>query len=286
MTDVDTGESSHRSGPPLSGGDAAPTDDGLRGLVVYSLLAGVCPLIPIPLLDDWVLDRVRRRLVARLADEAAYRPAPAGLEVLADRDPTDWRPDALARGCLRKLVVAPVKFVYKRILKKLLRKVLFVLAIKDAVDEFSTTFHHAWLLRHAFARGRRPSTRDGVWTLRRQVDAVRDEIDPRPLESAVRSAFRHSRRLLRQAARTVGRLGRALRRRRPDEGAAAAWVDAAARQTGEEASGLVDELLAGLRREHGYLTALQRRLDRHLDNSGEAPGAGGGAGTAGETASP
>ena len=246
--------------------------DGLRELVVYSLLAGACPFIPVPLLDDWVLDRVRRRLVTRLAVDVGYSPPPPALGVLADRDPTDWRPEALARGCLRKIFVTPFVFVYKRILRKLLRKILFVLAIKDAVDEFSTTFHHGWLMRHAFASGHRPTTSVETWTLRRHVDAVRDEIDPRPVESTVRSAFRHSRRVLRKAARIVAKLGRRFRRRGGSEGAADdGWVDEAAQQAEAEAGGLVDELIAGLRREQGYLGGIALRLDRRLVETGAQP---------------
>lgn len=240
-------------------------DDDLRGHVVYSLLAGACPLIPLPLLDDWILDRVRRRLVSRLGSAEGYAPPSPALGVLADRDPTDWRPEALARGCLRKVFVAPVVFVYKRILRKLLRKILFVLAIKDAVDEFSTTFHHGWLLRHAFAHGHHPTTRAATWTLRRQIDAVRDEIDPRPVESAVRSAFRHSRRVLRKAARIVAKLGRLIWRRNRSGKSDDGWVDEAAQRAEVEAGGLVDELIAGLRREEGYLGGLEQRLDRHLE---------------------
>lgn len=258
-------ESPERPAEPLSP-DASETagDEVLRPLVVYSLVAGACPLIPVPLLDDWVLDQVRRRLVGRVASAADFAPSTSGLSVLADKDPTDWRAEALAKGCLRKLFVAPVMFVYKRILRKLLRKILFVLAIKDAVDEFSTTFHHGWLLRHAFDRGHTPTTKDGTWTLRRQVDAVRNEIDPRPVESAVRSAFRHSRRALRKAARILAQLGRVVRRRGKSDDSDDRWVDEAVDRTEAEAGGLVDELLAGLRREHGYLSALERRLDRHL----------------------
>ena len=248
--------------PELRADDRTP--DGLRGLVVYSLLAGACPLIPVPLLDDWVLDHVRRRLVSRLATSVKYAPPPAALGVLADREPTDWRPDALAKGCLRKLFVAPIKFVYKRIVRKLLRKIVFVLAIKDAVDEFSTTFHHGWLVRHAFVRGHHPTGRRETWTLRQGIDAVRDEIDPRPVESAVRSAFRHSKRILLQAARIVGKLGRRMRRRDRSAEANDQWVDEAAARTEAEAGGLVDELITSLSRESGYLEALGERLEYHL----------------------
>ncbi|MDA8018678.1 MAG: hypothetical protein MPN21_14650 [Thermoanaerobaculia bacterium] len=239
-------------------------EEGLRGLVVYSLVAGACPLIPIPLLDDWVLDQVRRRLVSRLASAADCVPPGPALGVLADKEPTDWRPEALAKGCLRTIFIAPLRFIYRRILRKLLRKILFVLAVKDAVDEFSTTFHHGLLLRRAFESGHCPMGRNATWDLRRRIDTVCDSLDPRPVESSVRSAFRHSRRILRQAAWMMSQLGRRMRRRGRSQELDDRWVDEAAARTEADAGGLVDELLASLRREAGYLQAVEARLDRHL----------------------
>jgi hypothetical protein len=243
--------------PPALPGPSSPGAE-FRSIVVYSLVAGACPLIPVPLLDDWILDRVRRRLIARLASSRSVDLGTVRLQALADRDPTDWSAEGLARGCLRRLFVAPVKFVYKRIIRKLFRKILFVLSIKDAVDEVSVTFHHAWLLRHALDRSRSPKTVSAARALRAEVDHVCKELDPRPVESAVRSAIRHSRRLFRRLARLLATLVR----RRGDRG-----IDEAVGRTNSEASGLIDELIANLGRETTYLQALERRLDERLAQS-------------------
>lgn len=232
----------------------------LRLVAVYSLIAGACPLIPVPILDDWILDRVRRRLVQRLALSREIRLPSASLIRLADREVSDWSADGCVKGCLRQAVVTPIRFVYRQIVRKLFRKILFVLAIKDAVDEFSVTFHHAWLLRHAFENGPPLDGFEAARRLRADVDEVRRGLDPRPLESAVRSAFRHSRRLLRRAARWLRLLARKVRRRGP-ETTDLDWVDVAAAQAEAEAGGLVDELIAGLVRQRDYLGAIEQRLD-------------------------
>ena len=41
-----------------------------RGLVTYSVLAGLTPLIPVPFVDDLVKNYFRRRLLRSLAAEA------------------------------------------------------------------------------------------------------------------------------------------------------------------------------------------------------------------------
>lgn len=255
---------------PATAGQTMPPGE-LRQVAVYSLVAGACPLIPVPILDDWILDRVRRRLVQRLAAARDLRLTSASLHRLADREVSDWSADGCVKGCLRQAVVAPVKFVYKHIVRKLFRKILFVLAIKDAVDEFSVTFHHAWLLRHAFDHGPEVDGFEASRDLRQDVDEVHKGLDPRPLESTVRSAFRHSRRLLRKSAGWLRRLAGKVRRREQDADDLE-WVDVAATQAEAEAGGLVDELIAGLILQRGYLRAVEQRLDaRWQPDAGPRP---------------
>lgn len=250
----------------------SPAGSDVRTITVHSLLAGLAPLLPVPLLDDWILDRVRRRLVERLAGEAGLdlRQAAEGerrnerLRLLADKDPSEWDAGSCVGGCLHRAVVVPMRFVLLRVVRKLLRKIFYFLAVKDAVDELSRTFQHAWLVRHAFARGHLPTTTQHARELRAAVDAVAEEMDPRPLESAARSSLRHSRRLFRRAGRILARTLRGLSDR---DGDALEWVDEAAEETDEQAAGLVDELLAGFLHERGYLSALEEHLDRRLDDS-------------------
>ncbi len=244
-------------------------------MTFHSVLAGLCPLIPVPFLDDRVLASVRRRMVRDLAAERG---------VVLDAE----RVDVLAgvgrerRGCLG--TAAWIAFsLTVRLLGKLFRKVLIVFAVKESVDTASQTFHEGYLLHLAFewsadwarapAGGVDPGPAEpgaaGLWTLdaerarslRRLIERAVAETDPRPIEQALRRTFRGSRGLLRRAARLLGRAA----------GRSGARTDD--RSTLPEAEerrllgGLIDRLVAALWEERGYLTALEERFRGHLTRS-------------------
>src|ERR671932_759823 len=81
-----------------------------RSLVTHAVLAGLTPLIPVPVLDDLAKNYFRKRLVRQLA-------AANGRE-LGDRDA-----DALAAerergcvsGCLLTALVYPLKSVFRKL---------------------------------------------------------------------------------------------------------------------------------------------------------------------------
>lgn len=252
-------EDTHRS-------TSSPGD--LRSLVAYSLFSGLCPLIPIPILDDWARDLLRRRLVARLATASGTALAETTVKILA----CGYRPPGAggcARGCLRTLVLRPVVFLAELVFRKLVRKVLFFLTVKDAVDTFSETFHEAYLVRHALRLGAVPADVDApggdaaappapdprLLAVRRAVETVYRGTDTRPVTSLARSLFRGSWRLLMRTAREMTRLLR--RRRRGDEG----QISERLASEGEARLGsLIDELTADLEQQGGYLTGLEAAL--------------------------
>ncbi len=243
-----------------------PPRRDLRRLVSDSVMTGLCPLIPIPLLDDWTRDLLRRRLVARLAASAGTDLSGGDAGILA----CGYRPpDAAgcAGGCLRALLVRPVVFLANLVFRKLMRKVLFFLTIKDAVDTFSETFHEAYLLRHALVLGvlREPilvapdRVDPRVLELRAAVEAVVRATDTRPVTTLARSVFAGSRRL---AVATAKRMTRVLRRRR---GAGEVELTRRLEREGEAGLGaLIDELTRDLERRGGYLEQLETNLERRL----------------------
>ena len=95
----------------------------------YALLVALCELIPVPLLDGWVSNLVRRRLThVQLAQHGQSLPS-KDVRMLSD---------AGAGGCLGilwSLIVWPFK--------KLLRTVLFVLQLNKMVNVFSEVAHRA-----------------------------------------------------------------------------------------------------------------------------------------------
>ncbi len=216
-------------------------------MTFYSLLAGLCPLIPVPFVDDRVLAAVRRRLVRELARERGAALTARQVDYLAG---TARAP----RGCLGWLGWAAWSLTV-RLLAKLLRKVLLVFAVKESVDTASRTFHEGYLLHAALdpAAPGAPAPADelAAWRVRWAIEGALGEVDPRPVDQAVKRVFRGSRRALRRGARLL-----AAPFRRGGRGEADLPEDEEERLLG----GVVDRLAGELSREQGYLAALEVRF--------------------------
>ncbi len=250
-----------------------------------SVLTGLCPLIPIPLLDDWTRDLLRRRLVARLAAVAgtALTNTDAGILACGYRPPGT---SGCAGGCLQALLIQPAVFLSSLVFRKLMRKILFFLTVKDAVDTFSQTFHEAFLLRHALLLGvlrepalvapdprspdphsaQSPSPDPRLLEVRSAVETVIRHTDTRPVRSLARSVFAGSRRL---AAGSARRMTRVLRRWR-----SAGEVELSRRLEREAEAGLgvlIDELTRDLERRGGYLEQLEAALETRLGTTAAPP---------------
>src|SRR5437763_14965254 len=81
-----------------------------RSLVAHAVLAGLTPLIPVPVVDDLAKNYFRRRLVRRLA--AAHGRGLSGEELSAL---TKERGRGCVRGCLTAVVVYPLKAVFRKV---------------------------------------------------------------------------------------------------------------------------------------------------------------------------
>jgi hypothetical protein len=225
-----------------------------RAVVWDSLLGALCLLLPIPLVDDMLLGRMRRRMVERVAARWQVSLSPAQLALLAGG----------GRGgigrFLLKAAIYPVK--------EMLRKVLYFLAIKDAVDTFSLLFHQGYLLHAALSRGalgRGGPTDDArVAATAAAVHGALAAIDTRPLQRLLVGVLRNSRQLVRATLRWLAsRLGG----RRDAVPAVTALADEGAtrQQLGSpEAEQLLDRLLLALWGERGYLEHLDAELARRL----------------------
>ena len=239
---------------------ADPTEtpsSGLRKLVFSSLMTGLCPLIPVPLADDWARDVLRRRLVADLLREGDADLGTPAVECLAQ-----GRGALSVEGCLKGCVLTGMKLVFK-IFKKIFRKILIFLTIKDCADTFAETFHEAYLVRHAVARGDLDSAAgmDRVERVREAMEATIRQIDHRPIERIARHTLSGSGRLLRRAARHLGKTLKKLRgRERSEELDAELPLDDEERELG----GLVDELTALLGRQTDYLRRLEDVFDERM----------------------
>lgn len=241
---------------------------GLRQIVTYSLLSGLCPLIPIPLLDDWARDILRQRLVALLAASAGVALGGEQTKWLAcGHDPAA---DGCRSGCLKALILRPILFLAHLVFRKVMRKVLFFLTLKDTVDTFSETFHEAYLLRHAFRlgifpagpppEGVKPTAPDPrLLAVREAVVGVYRSADTRPVTSLTRTLFKSSWRGLVATARQMTAVLRRARRDGPQQ------VTERLRSEGEKGlSDLIDELTEDLEHQDNYLEQLSARLEEQL----------------------
>ncbi len=228
----------------------------------YSVLAGLCPLIPVPFLDDRVLEAVKRRMTTVLARERGVTLSARQRDFLAGT----WTEP---KGCLERVGGLAVKLTVK-LVGKIFRKILIFLAIKEASDVASRTFHEGYLLHLLFDPATppgwpepgKPQDDDGAWRARWAIDQAVGETDPRPVNQAVRRAFRGSGGLLRSSARVLAR-GVRPGGARGEEGAEAVEAEEASRL-----AGVVDPLASELWRERGYLDALEARF-RHWHRTAE-----------------
>lgn len=259
--------------PPPSSPSGRPAR--LERLSLISLFAALCPLIPVPWLDDLAERVVRRRSVADLLRERGIEPTPGDLEILAGL----VRP---RRGCVEWLLW-PLTGVVLYVAKKVFRKVLFVLALGDAVRAASELFHDAYLLSHALDRGWLAAgpggriDRDQARWVRWAIESTTAETDPAPVRGAVRRSLAGSGRLLSGEA---VRLGGWLAAERRQAGAAAGGGAAAVEERAADdlpvegearrLSGLARTLAGALGVEEAYRRRLEERLDHHLATASEA----------------
>lgn len=252
--------------------DAAPADgpsQGLRRLVFYSLLTGLCPLIPIPLVDDWARDLLRRRLVGELARGQGLELASLDVKVLALGERALTAKGCL-RGCFVLAVVKPLVKIAIKIVSKLFRKILVVLAVRDGVVTFSATFHEAYLVRHALALGALSGPAPPVLEVRRAIEAAIAEPDHRPIKALARRAMRGSWHLVRRGARLLTRLMRRQRRSGRADDEIVRDLDLEAEE--QVLGGLVDELTREIEQKGGYLRHLEGLLEKHLPGRGNIDG--------------
>jgi hypothetical protein len=106
----------------------------------YVLFSALCPLIPLPFVDDWALREVRRAYFARILGDA-----PSAL--LAARTLSEAR-GSFFPGCLWILVFYPIK--------KLFRTLFYFLTVKQCLDEAAVTLVQGEMVREALGEGRLP----------------------------------------------------------------------------------------------------------------------------------
>ena len=135
----------------------------------YVLFSALCPLIPLPFVDDWALREVRRAYFVRILGDA-----PSAL--LAARTLSEAR-GSFFPGCLWLLVFYPIK--------KLFRTLFYFLTVKQCLDEAALTLVQGDMVREALGDGRLPNE---AGPARDVMDAVLVEESASPIGRWLRFA--------------------------------------------------------------------------------------------------
>jgi len=148
-------------------------------------------LIPVPLVDLAFEQVFRRRLPATICRACGVESDPATLAALGRGEP--W---LTTRGC----VAAPVA-VAVYVIKRLSRKILYFLTVREAANSLSAYWHRAWLVDHLARSGRLDRGADGE-AVRAALQATLDAVSTDALAHAARQFIRgtnHVYRSLRRA---------------------------------------------------------------------------------------
>ena len=220
------------------------------------VLIGASALIPIPFLDDVVKAYLERRLFRTLAQKEGLSVTNEELERLTKAPPKG----CFVWGCLTGAIIYPIK--------RLIRKILYFLEIKRAVDQSTTALAEAWLFRLAMRRGlwstgRAPEKAD---RLREVMEAACQSQGVKPLETAVHHAFEGAKGTLRGFARKF------TRKTGTDEKQMERAVDELEAEERDRLDSLTERLVDALASVSGpYLQGFAEQFEARLAQAESAP---------------
>lgn len=139
----------------------------------YAAFVGLTVWIPLPLVDRLIANRIRRASVRTIASAHGVTLDEADVITLSDFS------GGGCMGCLWSVVIWPVK--------KLIKWVFTFLQVKEMVDVGVELAHRGLLLEEALRQGWLPGDAERV---RAAMDATLAKVEVRPVERAVRGAFR------------------------------------------------------------------------------------------------
>ena len=158
----------------------------------YAVFIALTMMIPVPFVDGWVENWLRRRLVRVIAARHGFE-----LEATATQQLAHRKGGFTALGCLVSL--------FKWGLRKLVKMIVFAWMIKSMVELGIEVVHRSLMLEEAFGRymlpGDAPAVRDAM-------DDALLHIDIRPIERKLRGALRDPRGALNAAVFEATKLSR------------------------------------------------------------------------------
>lgn len=241
-----------------------------RRLTFYSVLGGLCPLIPVPFVDDWALGQVQRRMLSEVAQDAGVALSFRGRKILTGGG-EGWP------GCLGSIAWA-FREVVGAVLGWLFRTVFYFLTIRRSVRRSAETLHLGFLVDHALRL--RPAAlppsstpEDRARSIRAAAMKTLEQVDDKAIHRTLLRDFRRSLSLLLQAAALFRRFLPRRRKRRETDLAADSEVF---HREEELLGGFVDRLSADLWGNQAYFAELERLFEGNLKEIGARPHAPGG----------
>lgn len=227
-----------------------------RRLTFFSVLAGLCPLIPVPFVDDWALGLIQRRMVRDLGENRRLGLQESEVQILTEGNEKRW-PGVVKGSALL------VRRGARKVVGKLFKTAFYALLLRDGIHRAVETFVQGYLLLYAarIPNGLRPAGRtpERVRAVRAAVMSTLQEADVTPIHKAMGRSFRRSFDLLSKAA---GLLGTVLGRFRSS---GSGKGDAVPLQEEEELlGGFVDNLAATLWGDQEYFEGLERAFDERF----------------------
>ena len=250
----------------LTEAEGSPTEAPWgRIVLLYSVLGGLCPLIPLPFVDDIILGFIKRRMTRSLCQMYGLLLDRAQTKILT-RDPR-----GCPLGCIYTIVVYPIAKIFK--------KVFFFLSIKGCVDTASDLLHGGYLLHRALESGvvdqKTLDDPNKLVKVREAVLAACKTMDTRPINQILRRVFAGSKVLLRTTARSLWGLVRRVQKSAPRLEREEAVEAALEQAEGDNRSGLrqvLDELAREVWTQEGYLKDLECVFRNQLEDSTASPG--------------
>jgi hypothetical protein len=202
-------------------------------ILTYSVLVGLSPLVPVPFVDDWLMNYFRRRLVRSLASTHGQKFNDESVSLLAD----DNEKKGCLVGCLSMVILYP--------LKKIFRKVFYFLEWKRAVDLTSHTYHFGYLLNFALRDGFLKSDTNNLSAVRAILDDVCNDTPIKPVESVVAGTFRQTKSLIFSGVEILEKAFRNLKGK-PTQDDVGVAVESIVEEEKEKLEGITNELGSGI----------------------------------------
>lgn len=230
-----------------------------RRLTFFSVLAGLCPLIPMPFVDDWAISLIRRRMVRELGESRDLGLREDEVRLLAGTGERRWP------GLLKGTALAVRRGVGK-IVGKIFKTAFYALLLREGVHRAVETFVEGYLLLYAagLPQALRPAGRtpERVRAVRAAVVSTMKEADVTAIHKAIGRSFQGSFGLLTEAAAKLGVRLNVFRSRQtaadaPDEGVPL-------QEEEEILGGFVDRLAGTLWGDQEYFESLEKAFDERL----------------------